>query len=201
MTAQSVHSQSPDFLGMMAKIARVSLVVVGATISLVVLNTATEAKIRSLKATSNQPIGYQVATMAEREKQLTCLAQNIYHEAGYESFEGKVAVAQVTLNRANSGKFPNDICGVVYQKSVIYDRIICQFSWYCSVPATKKPINDSAYTESYAVAKKVLLEGFKLDGIKTALYYHADYVHPKWGKVKIAQIGRHIFYTDPVVTN
>jgi spore germination cell wall hydrolase CwlJ-like protein len=201
MNEQSVHSRSPDFLGMMAKIARVTLIVIGAMISLVVLNTATEAKIERLKATSNQPVGYQVATMAEREKQLTCLAQNIYHEAAGESFEGKVAVAQVTLNRANSGKFPDDICKVVYQKSVIYNRIICQFSWYCSVPGTKKPINSPAYDESYAVAKKVLLEGFKLDGIKTALYYHADYVNPKWGKVKIAQIGRHIFYADPVMSN
>ena len=48
-------------------------------------------------------------TMAEREKHLTCLAKNIYFEAATEPFEGKVAVAQVTINRANSGKFPEDI--------------------------------------------------------------------------------------------
>ena len=39
-----------------------------------------------------------------------CLAKNIYHEAGKEPFEGKVAVAQVTMNRAASGQFPEDIC-------------------------------------------------------------------------------------------
>jgi spore germination cell wall hydrolase CwlJ-like protein len=52
------------------------------------------------------------------QKQLTCLAQNIYYEARSEEFDGKVAVAQVTLNRANSGKFPDTICGVVHQRTV-----------------------------------------------------------------------------------
>ncbi len=57
-------------------------------------------------------------SMAERERQLTCLAKNIYFEAASEPFEGKVAVAQVTINRSESGKYPSDICGVVYQKNV-----------------------------------------------------------------------------------
>ena len=52
------------------------------------------------------------------------------------------------------------------------------------------------YEESEAVAKKVLLEGFRLDGLKEALYYHADYVNPKWRKEKITTIGRHIFYKE-----
>jgi spore germination cell wall hydrolase CwlJ-like protein len=59
-----------------------------------------------------------------------------------------------------------------------------------------RPINNAAFAESMAVAKKVLLEGFKLDGLKNAIYYHADYVNPQWGKEKIAQIGRHIFYSQ-----
>jgi hypothetical protein len=45
-----------------------------------------------------------------------------------EPFEGKVAVAQVTLNRVESGKFANTVCGVVYQKNVFYERVVCQFS-------------------------------------------------------------------------
>ena len=46
------------------------------------------------------------------------------------------------------------------------------------------------------VAKKVLLEGFRLPSINKALYYHADYVNPKWNKPKVAKIGRHIFYSE-----
>lgn len=129
-----------------------------------------------------------------RQKQLDCLARNIYHEAGYEPFEGKVAVAQVTINRAESGKFPSDICQVVYQKNVVYEKVLCQFSWYCDSASLKKPMNGPVYTEAMEVAKKVLLEGFRLDSVKEALYYHADYINPKWGKQPIAKVGHHVFY-------
>ena len=129
-----------------------------------------------------------------RQKQLDCLARNIYHEAGYEPFEGKVAVAQVTINRTENGNFPSDICKVVYQKNVVYEKVLCQFSWYCDTASLKKPMNGAVYTESMEVAKKVLLEGFRIDSIKGALYYHADYVNPKWGKKPVAKIGHHIFY-------
>lgn len=138
----------------------------------------------------------QFASLADRERQLDCLAKNIYHEAAFEPFEGKVAVAQVTLNRVESGKFAKDICGVVYQKNVIYQKVICQFSWFCETKHKTRPINELSYNESYEVAKKVLLENFRLDGLKTALYYHADYVNPRWKLDKLTQIGRHIFYTE-----
>jgi len=135
-------------------------------------------------------------TLKERERQIDCLAQNIYFEAASEPFEGKAAVAQVTLNRVASGKFPNDICKVVYQKNVVIDKVVCQFSWYCEQPARRNYINPARYQESEAVAKKVLLEGFRLDGLKDAIYYHADYVTPGWKHEKIAKIGRHIFYRE-----
>lgn len=149
-------------------------------------------KLENLKHSQAQmsPITAEV-----RQTQLDCLARNIYHEAGYEPFEGKVAVAQVTINRTESGQFPSDICKVVYQKNVVYEKVLCQFSWYCDSVALKKPLNNAVYTESMEVAKKVLLEGFRLEGVKNALYYHADYVNPKWGKKPVTKIGRHIFYS------
>jgi hypothetical protein len=133
-------------------------------------------------------------TAQMRQAQLDCLARNIYHEAGYEPFEGKVAVAQVTINRAESGEFPSDICRVVYQKNVVYEKVLCQFSWYCETATMKKPMNGPIYTESMEVAKKVLLEGFRLPDLKHALYFHGDYVNPGWKKKPVAKIGRHIFY-------
>jgi spore germination cell wall hydrolase CwlJ-like protein len=133
-------------------------------------------------------------TTAVREQQLECLARNIYHEAAMEPFEGKVAVAQVTLNRAASSKFPNDICKVVHQRNIVYDKVICQFSWYCETSTKAKPIYAAAYKESYEVAKKVLLEGFRLKGLTDAMYYHASYISPNWNKQQIAKIGNHIFY-------
>lgn len=136
-------------------------------------------------------------TMAEREKHLTCLAKNIYFEAAREPFEGKVAVAQVTINRANSGKFPDDICDVVFQKTKFTDRVVCQFTWYCE-RGPKVPTKDEHYTESVEVAKKVLLENFRLPSLHGAMYYHADYVNPNWKLPRITKIGKHIFYGDKV---
>lgn len=131
------------------------------------------------------------------EKELECMALNIYREAGNEPFEGKVAVAQVTLNRVDHPAFPDSVCDVVYQKTKFTEKVVCQFSWYCDAIHRARPINRASYSESYEVAKKVLLEGFRLDSIKDALYYHADYVSPNWRYKKVAKIGTHIFYKDP----
>lgn len=81
------------------------------------------------------------ATMAQREKELECLAKNIYYEAGTEPFEGKVAVAQVTINRTKSKDFPKDICAVVYERNIVYNKVICQFSWFCEAQTKVKPIH------------------------------------------------------------
>lgn len=132
----------------------------------------------------------------EIEKRLNCLALNIYREAGHEPFEGKVAVAQVTLNRVEHPAFPKDICSVVYQKTFFMEKVVCQFSWYCDSVHRTRPINNQYYQESYEVAKKVMLEGFKLDSVKDAIYYHAVYVNPKWQHEKVAKIGQHIFYNE-----
>jgi spore germination cell wall hydrolase CwlJ-like protein len=140
------------------------------------------------------PAGYVSAQ--EKIRSLDCLTRNIYWEAASEPFEGKVAVAQVTLNRMQSGKFADSVCGVVYQKNVFYEKVVCQFSWYCEGNHKMKPIHKPLWRESEEVAKKVLLEGFRLPGLKHALYYHADYVNPGWQLPKIDQIGRHIFYGE-----
>ena len=152
-------------------------------------------RLESLRTAQNSmPTGY--VTAAEQTRQLECLTRNIYWEAASEPFEGKVAVAQVTLNRMQSGKFPDSVCGVVYQKNVFYEKVVCQFSWYCEGNHKMKPIHKPLWRESEEVAKKVLLEGFRLPGLKHALYYHADYVNPGWQLPKIDQIGRHIFYGE-----
>ena len=138
--------------------------------------------------------GSSQITTAMRERQLGCLSKNIYYEAGSEPFEGKVAVAQVTLNRVNSGQFPNDVCKTIYQKNIFYEKVVCQFSWACDRDSGSRPPNNANYRESEEVAKKVLLEEFRLPGLKEALYYHADYINPGWKREKITKIGHHIFY-------
>ena len=171
----------------MEKVLRLLVLVIGAFVIGSLVSTLTLKKINTLKET-HVVSSKDVVSIRDRERQLDCLAKNIYHEAAGEPFEGKVAVAQVTMNRAESGKFPSDVCAVVYQKNVFYEKVICQFSWYCE-NGGKSPIRSTAmYDESYKVAKKVLLEDFRLDIMKDALYYHADYVNPQWGKEKIGKI-------------
>jgi spore germination cell wall hydrolase CwlJ-like protein len=164
-------------------------------LTVIFVQSITQTKLAKLDQTALF-VTNDVVTIKDRERQLDCLARNIYHEAGHEPFEGKVAVAQVTMNRAADSRFPSDVCGVVFQKNVFMEKVVCQFSWYCDSAVKLRPVNGPAYKESYEVAKKVLLEGFRLDILKNAMYYHADYVNPRWGKPKIGQIGRHIFYRD-----
>ena len=177
----------------MEKSMKVVSYVIGLFAVVFLITQLTSMKFESLK-TKNGLSHRDIVSIHTREKQLDCLAINIYREAGYEPFEGKVAVAQVTLNRVAAGKFGNDVCGVVYQKNVFMEKVVCQFSWACDSVHRNRPINKEAYNESYEVAKKVLLEGFRLSILKDALYYHATYVNPKWPLDKIGQIGQHIFY-------
>lgn len=141
-----------------------------------------------------------------KEKQIECLTDNVYHEAKGESFNGKVAVAFVTINRTKSSAFPNTICEVVKQKN---DKV-CQFSWYCQgvkkVHSYKNILtkqSDSVYNESKKVAEYVYYNYKHInDPTKGAMFYHANYVKPNWKNVKkTAVIGRHIFYVKPKLTN
>ena len=123
-------------------------------------------------------------------KQLMCLAKNVYYEAGGESDKGKAAVAHVTLNRANSPLFPDSVCNVVYQKS----RGVCQFSWVCMRKAQPRKHTDT-WAESLRIAREAL-KGEVRDPTYGALFFHAVYVKPVWSRTfkKTIRIGNHIFY-------
>lgn len=118
-----------------------------------------------------------------------CLAKNIYYEAGVETYVGKLAVAQVTLNRLRNGRWGNDICSVVYSRG--------QFSW--TYEKDKRWVRPSGknWIESQRVAKEFLNNAVRVKGLENAEYYHADYVNPRWAKHKdkITKIGAHIFYS------
>lgn len=125
------------------------------------------------------------------KKQVDCLADNIYYEAGYEPEAGKKAVAFVTMNRMQDPRFPKDICSVVKQKV----NYTCQFSWICEGKGAIK--NNKVYTEAKEVALMVYANYEKMyDFTYGSLYYHADYVNPRWKLQKTTTIGRHIFYKE-----
>ena len=130
------------------------------------------------------------------EKEVTCLAKNIYYEAGLESYEGKVAVAQVTVNRSENDKFPDTICGVVNQKTrVPTGKTVCQFSWVCDPTRSKIKYYSDRWENSLEIARNVIVDGLRLDHLDEALYFHNTAVRPNWGLERIARIGGHIFYS------
>lgn len=139
---------------------------------------------------------YYKAAKASTNKQLACLARNVYYEAGNESFKGQLAVAQVTVNRMRSGKFPNDICKVVSQSKTVGNQRVCQFSWYCD-PTRNKNLIISKTNSAYIAAKQVLLEGRRLSTITWDTFFfhrHDIEVNPVWPRKFVAQIGDHVFY-------
>ena len=159
----------------------------------VVVWVVTADKIQDLKRERDaRPVTF--VTVKERERQLHCMTQNIYYEASHEPAEGKIAVAQVVMNRVAHPDYPKDPCLVIFQKNHFYSGVVCQFTWYCDGSMERRAIREDLWQESQEAAKLVLLENFRLTGLEHALFYHADYVNPRWQKDRVAKIGRHIFY-------
>jgi len=134
---------------------------------------------------SERVINTAYQTVKVTNSELLCLAKNIYYEARGESMQGKIAVAQVTLNRViHRTQFDASICGVVYAKR--------QFSW--THERHREPRGD-AWLEAQALAKLVVQGAAYLPEFK-AHYFHNLTVKPQWNKTKklIARIGNHIFY-------
>ena len=145
---------------------------------------------QSLKTTYDNARFLTVVNTTEKishtNLELFCLAKNIYHEAANQSSLGKIAVAQVTLNRTTSPKFAGDICSVVFARN--------QFSWASDRNKRWSHPNNSKWNESMNIAREVL-EGKRIKGMEHALYFHEDRIRPKWKHTaRLAQIGDHIFY-------
>ena len=134
-------------------------------------------------------------------KELECMTKNIYFAAAVESTAGKLAVAQVTMNRVNSERYPNTVCKVITQgkhyKNGFPVRDRCQFSWYCDGKLDEPPTRGSMWKESQEVAKYILTTPDLIDITDGATHYHADYISsPKWAnpRRKTVEIDTHIFY-------
>lgn len=122
-----------------------------------------------------------------KDRQLECLAKNVYYESRGESYLGKVAVAVVTLNRTNHPKYPDTICRVVNQRKA--------FSWVADKKLQRKKLDFDSYNESYKVAKYAITNyNNTILGNFPATHFHAVYVNPKWKLKRIAKIGKHIYY-------
>ena len=130
------------------------------------------------------------STVSYADPMMQCLADNIYFESRNQPWVGKVAVAQVTLNRVKSERFPDNICAVVKQRK----KNICQFSWYCDGLSDKpKDLKEWRVALIVAIHSR---SGHLPDVTEGALWYHATYIKPWWADyyVKTVAIEDHVFY-------
>ncbi len=128
-----------------------------------------------------------------RAKAEKCLAEVVYFEARGEAVRGQIAVAQVVMNRAFSGKYPNDVCGVVYQNK--HRHMACQFTFACDnyADVIREP---DMWERAKKIAKAMLDGQVWLPEVGKSTHYHAYYVHPSWVSemTRLYKFGVHTFY-------
>lgn len=126
---------------------------------------------------------------------LLCLAMNVYFEARNQSLAGQLAVAQVTLNRVQSARYPNTVCGVVFQGGD-QERYKCHFSWFCD-GKSDRPRNAKAW-ETALLVSSAALSGSRHIDLEGVTHYHSIKVKPYWAEhfQYVTQIEDHIFYAE-----
>ncbi len=123
-------------------------------------------------------------------REFNCLSRNIYHEAKFEGYIGKIAVANVTYNRLKQQHWGKTMCKVVYRKN--------QFSW----TKFRRMREERPHGQSWVQAKDAaaaFARGVRVTTLAKADHYHGDYIEaPGWSKDMFvrAHIGKHIFYSQ-----
>lgn len=139
------------------------------------------------EASSLRELVAKTGTDYAMTREMECLAGTVYFEARGEPLAGQLAVAQVVINRAASGRFPSSYCGVVFQRS--------QFSFVKAgrMPSIRR--GSDAWKRAKAIAR-IAHEGHWDSEAADALYFHASYVRPSWSRNKARRvaISTHIFY-------
>ena len=192
------HSNSPD-VGLNAQIASL----MGAEHATV--GAMTKGRLAALasgpakKATGETPqISYTdgyLATIAapSGDAQWQCLKTALYFEARGETLKGQFAVAEVILNRVDSGRYPRNVCGVVEQGN----SHACQFSYHCDGRADVMLDRDAA--DRAGRIARVMLDGAPRGLTEGATHFHTRAVNPHWAGqfAQTAAIGAHLFYRQP----
>ncbi|WP_059173759.1 cell wall hydrolase [Bacillus sp. FJAT-27445] len=136
------------------------------------------AAVKPVQNKKNVKAAVKGPVLSNEEKDL--LARLVHAEAKGEPFKGKVAVAEVVLNRVHNGQFPDTVKEVIYQKR--------QFD-----PVANGEINKPAGAE----AKKAVEEAVsKEKKVTDALFfYNPVTAGDRWIRTRTvtAKIGRHVF--------
>lgn len=146
-------------------------------------NDDTDDKPLRTAATLQELVAIQPTEVTSDD--MECLAGTVYFESKGESLAGQLAVAEVVINRKNSGRFASTICGVVYQPK--------QFSF---VRGGKMPYIDkgSKHWRNAVAIAHIAMDNQWQSPVKGSLFFHANYVSPGWRLTRTGTIGNHIFY-------
>ena len=165
-------------------------------ISLVIATSSTVVVAEETEVTFSSKMINRATTFVERtvniiatpflsDKDVECLARNIFYESGGEPTEGKIAVGIVTINRAQDPRFGKSVCEVVKARTVVVksrevkqtqiikigyfgppEKVItthtvteqvpvCQFSWVCAGYAKVPKSDDARWVESRMIAEGI----------------------------------------------
>jgi len=127
----------------------------------------------------------QLRSSETDDRQLECLAAGIYFESKSEPLAGQLAVGHVIANRAESGRFADTYCGVLFQRG--------QFSFVRGKSWPSIPKAGKQWKTAVAIAK-IVHRDLKDSSVGKALFFHAKRVRPGWRLKRVASIGNHIFY-------
>ena len=129
-----------------------------------------------------------------RAKAEKCIADAVYFEARGEPLRGQMAVAQVVMNRVFSGRYPDNVCDVVYQNAG--HHLACQFTFACEGKDLSRIDEPDMWEQAKRIAKDVLDGKIWLSEVGHATHYHAYWVRPSWVNemAKLYKLGVHTFY-------
>jgi len=165
------------------------------------MRMASEAQVTPTTFDHRQPHGFDVEQLdlmpaADGGPEWACLTEALYFEARGESLKGQLAVAEVILNRVDTRRYPDTICGVITQGASRLHR--CQFSFKCD--GRPEDFHEQKAYERVGKIARMMLDGRERMLTDGATHYHTTAVSPSWSKKldKTALIGDHIFYRIPV---
>lgn len=165
------------------------------------IQTSAEQNVRMTSNIQERHLSERIQTY---QKEIECLAKNMYFEAQGEDEDGQNAVAFVTINRVRSDRYPDNVCDVVYQaRTDSLGRPLrnqCQFSWYCDgkVDTVTEWVYNKIEHRAEYIYVNYYLNNMMKDTTDGATHYHSNEVDPYWSRHKnyqyVASIGQHVFY-------
>ncbi len=165
-------------------------------VRIAVLTAVPPASARNI-LTAPDIITYDVAFLngqptASGGEQWRCLAEALYFEARGESVRGMFAVGEVIMNRVDSARYPNTLCGVINQGTG--RKFACQFTYTCDGNA--EVIHEPAAWAKVGKVARLLVDGAPRQLTDGATHYHTRAVNPRWARVfpRTTTIGSHHFY-------